>query len=193
MNNTLTLRHGDSLHLLETLPACSVGAVVCDPPYDLLMGNPHPNNTPMKARGFMATTWDATGIAFSIEFWTAVLRVLRPGGVVKAFSATRTYHRMVRAMEAAGFVDLQLFAWGYGSGFPKSKCVPLFIDKMAGATGNRGRAIPVAHHLQPDGRKLLVNKVDAYVPITPEAVRWDGWGTGIKPSWEPVIVGVKPV
>mgnify|MGYP000312522685 CR=1 FL=1 len=44
-------------------------------------------------------------------------RVLRPGGVIKAFGATRTNHRLCAAMEDAGFVlppEHSLEGWGYG-------------------------------------------------------------------------------
>lgn len=30
-------------------------------------------------------------------------------------------------------------------------------------------------------------------PATPEAARWDGFGTALKPAWEPVIVARKPL
>jgi hypothetical protein len=62
----------------------------------------------------MGKVWDATGIAFDPDFWDLVLRKLRPGGVVKAFGGTRTYHRMVRAMRRAGLVDVELHSWIYG-------------------------------------------------------------------------------
>ena len=44
-------------------------------------------------------------------------RVLKPGGVVKIFGATRMFHRMAAAMEDAGFVlmpEHSLEGWGYG-------------------------------------------------------------------------------
>ena len=86
------------------------------------------------------------------------------------------------------------------SGFPKSKNIGLFLDKAAKATGDRGRAIPMASlHLPGEGRystegggeKLTSNPVAPYVPVTPEARTWNGWGTALKPSWEPVLVGRK--
>jgi len=134
-----------------------------------------------------------------LQWLEQAYRVLEPGGVIKAFSATRTYHRLAAAMEDAGFVDIHLEAWTYGSGFPKSKNIALFLDKRAKAIGNRGRAIPMASTHFPgegkyseSGEKLTSNIVETYEPRTPEAEKWNGWGTAIKPAWEPVVVGVKP-
>jgi hypothetical protein len=31
------------------------------------------------------------------------------------------------------------------------------------------------------------------IPATPEAAQWAGWGTALKPAWEPVIVARKPL
>ena len=133
------------------------------------------------------------------EWLVEAFRVLQPGGVIKAFSATRTWHRLAAAMEEAGFVDIHLEAWTYGSGFPKSKNIALFLDKRAKAIGNRGRAIPMAStHFPGEGKyseggeKLTSNIVEEYKPRTPEAEMWKGWGTALKPAWEPVVVGRKP-
>lgn len=46
--------------------------------------------------------------------------VLPPGGHALVFGGTRTYHRMVCAMEDAGFEIRDMLSWIYGSGFPKS-------------------------------------------------------------------------
>jgi DNA modification methylase len=126
-------------------------------------------------------------------------RILKPGGVIKAFCGTRTYHRMAAAMAEAGFEDMRLETFSYGSGFPKSKNIALFLDKLSGASGNRGRAIPTASlHLPGDGRyavdgeKLTSNPVGPYVPVSDEARLWDGWGTALKPAWEPVVIARKP-
>lgn len=47
-------------------------------------------------------------------------RVLTSTGTLRVFSDTRTYHRLQAGMENAGFKNIQLQAWGYGNGFPKS-------------------------------------------------------------------------
>jgi len=107
-------------------------------------------------------------------------------------------------MEEVGFVDITLEAWGYGSGFPKSHNVSVAIDKMKGLErkvvgskrGVRG-ADGTGHENAMPGKAVGVKQVAVDVPVTapasPEAEAWEGWGTALKPAWEPVVVGRKPV
>lgn len=111
----------------------SVDVIVTDPPYEL---------------GFMGKAWDKSGVAFDPETWRHALVVLKPGGHLLAFGGTRTYHRMVCAIEDAGFEVRDQIGWVYGSGFPKSKNL--------------------------DGD-------------------WEGWGTALKPAWEPIVLARKPL
>jgi DNA modification methylase len=111
----IQLHHGDCREVLASLPDCSVDSVVTDPPYEL---------------GFMGKAWDGSGIAYSVEMWAEVLRVLRPGGHLCAFGGTRTYHRMACAIEDAGFEIRDSLHWVYGSGLPKSLDVSKAIDKQ---------------------------------------------------------------
>ena len=98
------------------MPDASVDSVVTDPPYLI---------------GFMGKGWDAAdGIAGQPEVWAECLRVLKPGGHLLAFGATRTYHRMTVAIEDAGFQIRDSLHWCYGSGFPKSLDVSKAIDKQ---------------------------------------------------------------
>lgn len=99
------VRHGSMLDLLPLLDAESADSCVCDPPYEL---------------GFMGRAWDKSGIAFSPETWSSVLRVLKPGAHLLAFGGTRTAHRIACAIEDAGFDIRDGISWLYGSGFPKS-------------------------------------------------------------------------
>lgn len=229
MSTTIHLRHGDCVEVLADMPEGSVGAVVSDPPYGLeFMGKEWDNLT----RNIMRPTSEADisrkekygrslvgrlsnlpdlgalqKVPHESQEWHRVwlagcYRVIVPGGVIKAFSATRTFHRMAAAMQDAGFTDIHLEAWSYGSGFPKSKNIGLFLDKALGATGDRGRAIPTAsthlpgggkYGLEGEAERLTSNPVPPYVPVTPEAHTWAGWGTACKPAWEPVLVGRKPL
>lgn len=97
---------GDCLSVLPTLEAGSFASVVTDPPYGL---------------NFMGTQWDGTGVAFDQATWSAVLRVLKPGGYLLAFGGTRTYHRLACAVEDAGFEVRDCLMWLYGTGFPKGQ------------------------------------------------------------------------
>ena len=97
------LHEGDCLDVLKTMPSESVDSVVTDPPYGL---------------SFMGRKWDYD--VPTIAIWQETLRVLKPGGHLLSFSGTRTYHRMVVAIEDAGFEIRDQIGWLYGSGFPKT-------------------------------------------------------------------------
>lgn len=143
MPDAVTVHHGDSRDVLRTYPDAHFDSVVCDPPYALVsivkrFGSP--NAKPGQGRraddpyvrasaGFMGQQWDTGETAFAAEFWAEVFRVLKPGGHVLAFSATRTYHRLACAIEDAGFEVRDMVAWAYGCGFPKSHDVAKGIDK----------------------------------------------------------------
>lgn len=175
------LLKGNCLETLKTLDADSVDSIVTDPPYEL---------------GFMGKSWDASGIAYNAELWGECLRVLKPGGHLLAFSGSRTYHRMVVAIEDSGFEIRDQIMWLYGSGFPKSKNVALSIDKGEGHS-NRGKAIPTASKYQAtdveEKNKLTSNPVPPYEARSEAAQQWQGWGTALKPAHEPIVVARKPL
>ena len=115
--------------------------------------------------GFMGKAWDA--LPPGVEWARECLRVLKPGGYLLAFGGTRTWHRLAVAIEDAGFEIRDSVAWLYGSGFPKSLNVSKAIDKAT-------REVITAH-------------------ATPEAEQWSGWGTALKPAFEPIVVARKPL
>lgn len=212
---TVTVHHGDSRDVLKTLADASIDSVVTDPPYALASTTKRWANTerteatmpkvPVYARstaGFMGQKWDTGETAFDPAFWFEVLRVLKPGGHLIAFGGTRTYHRLAVAIEDAGFEIRDQIGWLYGSGFPKSHDVSKAIDKAAGATreivGKRtGRAASPRTDMRggrlvgsPD-RHLDLSAITA--PATDDAKAWEGWGTALKPAWEPIVLGRKPL
>jgi len=176
---TYQILHGNNLDILPTLADNSIDSIVTDPPYEL---------------GFMGKKWDSSGIAYSVELWQQCLRVLKPGGHLLSFGGTRTYHRVAVAIEDAGFELRDSIAWLYGSGFPKSLDVSKAIDKAAGAEreviatrtlkdirgGNYNGSQPTMEH-------------NYTAPATDDAKQWQGWGTALKPAFEPVIVARKPI
>lgn len=158
LGGRVALHCGDSRDVLRTLPDASIHAVVTDPPYALVsIGKrfgregvaPAQHGTDgLYARasaGFMGQTWDTGETAFAVEFWAEVLRVLRPGGHVVAFSGTRTYHRMACAIEDAGFEIRDSIYWHYGSGFPKSHSVNKALEAK-GLACNCHTATPYNHN-----------------------------------------------
>lgn len=157
----------------------SVDSIVTDPPYGI---------------SFMSKKWDYD--VPSVEIWKECLRVLKPGGFLLSFSSTRTYHRMTINIEDAGFEIRDMICWTYSSGFPKSHNISASIDKKYGHP-NRGRAIPTASSYQAcdvdQDNKLTSNPVGPYEPKTDEAKQWQGWGTALKPSQEPVTIARKPL
>ena len=187
---------GSCLDRLKDLEDNSVDAVVTDPPYEL---------------GFMGKSWDSSGIAYNVDVWRECLRVLKPGGHVLAFGGSRTWHRLAVAVEDAGFEIRDSIAWIYGSGFPKSLDVSKAIDKAAGverevvtetvvdifgereekkekpAFGIGQNSESFGGHAEGAMFRELGN------PITDDAKKWQGWGTALKPAFEPVVVGRKPL
>jgi DNA modification methylase len=208
LNGRVILHAGDCLDVLATLPENSVDSVVCDPPYHLTSivkrfanakseTEPFAENNPSKqfgalSRGFMGKQWDGGDIAFQPDTWRAVMRVLKPGGHLVAFSGTRTYHRMACAIEDAGFEIRDCLQWLYGSGFPKSHDVSKGIDKAAGA---ERELVGIVNRTGKD-----VGTYGAFAgpspitePATDSAREWQGWGTALKPSAEIICLGRKPL
>jgi DNA modification methylase len=174
----------DCLEGLKQLPDNSVDSIVTDPPYEL---------------GFMGKAWDKTGVAYNIELWKECLRVLKPGGYLLAFGGTRTYHRMVCAIEDAGFEIRDTIQWIYGSGFPKNMDISKAIDKKFGAerevigintngSGNNGR---MCGEEKGCGYKSSIFNITT--PSTKQAKQYEGFGTSLKPANEPIVVARKPL
>lgn len=180
--NPPQILHGNNLDLLRQMPDCSVDSIVTDPPYEL---------------GFMGKKWDSTGIAYSVELWSECLRVLKHGGHLLAFSGSRTYHRMVVAIEDAGFEIRDQIMWVYGSGFPKSLDVSKAIDKAAGAERQViGERKERANNKSSSNVRFnaSVSEVELLTaPATDEAQQWSGWGTALKPAHEPIVMARKPL
>lgn len=140
---SVRLIEGDCLDEMPKLAVAGicVDAICTDPPYHLTSGNPSfdwdalkpgghrttgsTTATNMVGRGhrtgFMGQKWDGGDIAFQPETWATAASVLRAGGFLLAFGGTRTFHKLVIAIEAGGFVVQDQIAWIFGSGFPKNK------------------------------------------------------------------------
>lgn len=211
-----TLFHADSRDLIRSLADNSLDSCVCDPPYALVsivkrFGSPNAapakgNEAYMRASaGFMGKQWDTGECAMDPAFWADVLRVLKPGAHLVAFGASRGYHRMACAIEDAGFEIRDSLMWLYGTGFPKSQNVSAFIDKELGAERTKIRHAPRpetsgtmagSSDTRPwieKSREIGYHEVDSDEPVTDEARAYQGFGTALKPAFEPIVLARKPL
>lgn len=150
---TATVLHGDCRALMAAMVENSIDCIATDPPYELTSARPGGRSPATKGKvmgGFMGMKWDATGIAYDVEMWAEALRVLKPGGILVAFSHARTYHRMACAIEDAGFEIRDQIMWLYGSGFPKG-----------GNRDGKGSCLKPAHEPIVVARKPLIGSVAA--------------------------------
>lgn len=221
-DETATLHHGDCLDTLRTLADNSIDSVVTDPPYGLeFMGrewdgadgfrrslNPEDagrdnafgrasRTSPEYKAGPLFQQW--------CEAWaTECLRVLKPGGYMVAFGGSRTWHRLASAVEDSGFEIRDSIAWLYGSGFPKSVDVAKAITGTQLGYGSNSGAIrraTMGSDYVESGRqgnrdgagRRDTGLLDQELALTADALPWQGWGTALKPGFEPIVVGRKPL
>jgi len=190
------LHLGDCRLSMAAMDAASVDAIVTDPPYGLASGPTTTLEDATSGRGFMGKEWDR-GVP-GVTFWAEALRVAKPGAYLLAFGGTRAFHRMAVAIEDAGWEIRDCCCWVYGSGFPKSLDASKAIDRAAGATREVvGQATSWNRPESEAGHRARLNAspgtFDLTSPATPEASAWQGWGTALKPAWEPILMARKPL
>jgi DNA modification methylase len=213
--------HGDMREVLQEMAERGVqfDSVVTDPPYHLtsiVKRFGAANAAPAKhgtdgvfarsSKGFMGKTWDGGDISMQPETWRMAYDVLKPGGYLLAFGGTRTWHRIAVAIEDAGFEIRDTVCWLYGTGFPKSHDASKGIDALLLHGGSNPVRLRKANESRPgDGRVgpslpnngIMTSERVANVvrdeAATPEAAKWQGWGTALKPAFEPIIMARKPL
>ena len=176
----IDLRHGDCLEKMKEMESKSVDLILCDPPYEL---------------NFMNRGWDDTGIAFNSDMWKETYRLLKDDGYLMAFSGTRTYHRMAKAIEEAGFEIVGLTDYTYGSGFPKSLAIDKVLDKLLGAerevVGEYKQHNVKGTRFNTDAGSPEYITLNITKPSSDIAKQFAGYKTQIKPSHEPIVIAKK--
>ena len=180
---------GDCVARLNMLDEESIDNCITDPPYEI---------------GFMGQGWDNTGVAYNPATWRAVHRVLKPNGYMLVFGATKTHHRIADAIQRAGFEIVDIIAWCYGTGFPKSHNIGKAIDKklgvesiVVGESKSSGVGSIAMKNVEHGAQARTKQSVDDFKgwkvkkPASELGIKWDGWGTALKPAWEPIIVARK--
>ena len=180
------LINGDSLVELDKLGENSIDAIVTDPPYEL---------------GFMGKSWDSTGIAYNVDFWKKCLRVLKPGGHLLAFSGARTSHRMVCAIEDAGFEIRDNIMWLYGSSMPKGQNIGKMLEAKNKYGKSNSRSLRELELSEGEGSYTVSQPNNGIMGEMKDFERryyepdneWKGWNSQLKPAYEPICLARKPL
>lgn len=148
----------------------SIDAIVTDPPYGL---SKQPNIAEVMTHWLAGDDYVSTSRGFMGKSWDSfvpgpavwkeAIRCLKPGAWAVVFAGSRTQDLMSISLRMAGFEIMDTGMWLYGSGFPKSLDISKAIDAALGD------------------------------PVTAAAAEWDGWGTALKPAYEPFILARKPL
>lgn len=120
---------------------------------------------PPYALEFMGKGWDK--VLPSINIWKECLRISKPGAMLLAFGGTRTYHRLTCDIEDAGWEIRDCLMWVYGSGFPKSTNIFKQLNRKLDK--------------EEEEKTISMSKI------------FDGYGTALKPAYEPIVLAMKPL
>ena len=187
IGNINCIYHGDCKEILKKISDNFYTGILTDPPYGL---------------SFMGKKWDYD--VPDIETFRELLRVTKAGGYLFCFAGSRTQHRMAVNIEDAGWIIKDTIMWLYGCGFPKSYDIGKAIDAkiLMGASNTRNlRAIEQKFGGEEYEIKVprngIKNEIETwsrkrYENQTELGTQFGGYGTALKPAYEPIIVAMKP-
>lgn len=211
MSSRWIAHHAEVLDALAGMENDSFDGSLNDVPYALGTKQPKVDDLIAYLRGaeldtggdFMGAGWSAP----SVRVWRELYRVLKPGAHVLSFAGSRTGDLISLGMRAAGFEVRDTLLWLYMSAMPKSLDVSKAIDKSQGAARQLTPSAPMrakinAGEISPNRRCMVCGLARQSAkscrcprdsgPATEDAEHWDGFGSGIKPCYEPVILARKP-
>jgi DNA modification methylase len=200
--------HSDVLEVVRGMPDGCVDFVMTDVPYGLGSHEPTPAELLAYLQGmaglntggdFMGSKWEIP----SVEVWREIFRVCKPGAHVFCYAGTRTWDVISLGLRAAGFTNRDTIAmdhpalrWLQTQGMAKGQNVGKAIDKSKGAERPKvlvptkpGNRTEQAGPLACGGTGMT----DVSLPATPEAAEWEGYGSCLAPTWEPILVFRKPL
>lgn len=169
--------HSDALKVLPEIENDSIDIILTDPPYFLdKMDKDWKDKTVSSKKNQQQVKSLPAGMKFDRKQGTKfykwylgvsieIFRVLKPGGFFFSFSSPRLYHRMVSAVDDAGFEIRDCFLWIYTQNQPKAMSLNHFIKRLSAD----------------EKTKEKLKK------------RLNGWKTPqIKSCFEPIMVAQKP-
>lgn len=202
---------GDNRELITEVESNSMDAIVTDPPYGLgkepdavqmLIDWVQSGHHEVRGKGFMGKPWDA--FVPQPKFWAECFRVLKPGAYLVSFGGTRTFDLISLGLRLAGFEYRDTIMWVYGTGFSKSMDISKAMDKHLGVEREVLSTLPAGHgplktgHVNASGGGMSIGtdrspEINVTEPTSDEAKEWAGWGTALKPAYEPILIFRKPL
>ena len=144
--------------------------------------------------GFMGQKWDGFESLQHYQEWIAewsallIEKALYPGAVCMFFGGTRTFHHLGVGLETGGFEIVDCLMWLHGQGFPKSHDISKGLDKEAGVEREITGKVKGAASSDTESLGEFKPEYDETAPATLVAAEWDGYGTALKPAWEPIYL-----
>ena len=156
----------------------SIDALITDPPYGI---------------SFKGHYWDKD--LPNPRIWSDCLRVLKPGAFGLVFSSIRLQHRLTVHLEDAGFAIKDVLMWGFLNGMPKSRDVGLEIDKALGVKSEKIGEYKYVQGYKKEavGDYYASEAKSIQAPSSELGKKYKGFGNGIKPAYEPIILIQKPL
>ena len=214
-----TIHHGDCIQVMNAMPPESVDAIVTDPPYGLgFMGRKWDTLPPslewaeacyrvLKPGGHIAAfggtrTWHRLAVAIEdagFEMRDSLAWLYGSGfpksmNVGKAIDATvltgKSGSRSIReATDSREVIGTKMGLPGKSAG---QKPGTYFSEAMEAEDGKDLdiRAERLGGSIAEGGHR---RDLDITAPATPEAQQWNGWGTALKPAFEPIVLARKPL
>lgn len=180
------LHQGDCLDVMKTYPSGYFSGIVTDPPYGI---------------SFMNHGWDYA--IPKIENFQEMYRTTKAGGLIFCFASARTQHRMAFHIEKAGWNLVDYLFWVRPGHMPPRMNLPKAIDAtllLGGSSSSYLREVEQQYGGESYTTYYSNNGVlgdkkhwerKRYTTQTEQGISFEGYGTKLMPTFEPIIVAAK--
>ncbi len=172
----MKLYNGDSKIELKKIGDNSIDSIITDPPYGIFYQN---------------NKWDKD--LPEQDIWKECYRCLKPGGFGAVFSSIKNLHKITQQLEDENFIIKDILFYVFLNGMPKSRNIGLDIDKELGVDSEVIGNYDYIQGYSKDKKESYTSPKKKYKPASDIGVKYDGFGTGLKPCYEPIILIQKPI